>query len=208
MRTPNLSCGSRRRSAARSATSSVPWSGATIRPDQLGVVAFGRALSLPLLRIDEGTAGRLGLGPEDSRELRRLIRELGKDSTEREGSSPERELPAHLGACIERVLKSTIALPSDERISGTAWTPAALLVLKSWVSGDVTVAPVLDGRGLGSHRFVLAPSPKVARIVERDDELPEGSSMGVRQVTLRAHHTNVGDRARDIAEALGLTHEV
>lgn len=56
--------------------------------------------------------------------------------------------------------------------------------------------------------FILASSPKLARIVERDDELTEGSSMGVRQVTLRTHHANVGDRARDIAQALGLLTEV
>lgn len=32
--------------------------------------------------------------------------------------------------------------------------------------------------------------------------------MGTRQVTLRTHHTNVGDRARDIAHALGLPAEL
>ena len=178
------------------------------RPELLGVVGFGRALPLPLLRIDERTAGRLGLGSEDSRELRRLTRELGKDSEDREGSSPEQELPAHLAASIQRVLEPMGGLPADERLLGTAWTPAALVVLHSWVSGDVTVVPVRDKQGRGMDRFILAPSPKVARIVERDDELPEGSSMGVRQVTLRAHHANVGDRARDIAQALGLPTEV
>jgi CRISPR-associated endonuclease/helicase Cas3 len=178
------------------------------RPDLLGVVAFGRALPLALLRIDERTAGRLGLGSEDSRELRRLTRELGKDFEDREGSSPEQELPAHLAASIQRVLESIGGLPSDERLPGTAWTPAALVVLKSWVSSDVTVVAVLDRQGHGSDRFILAPGPKVARIVERDDELPESSSMSARQVTLRTHHTNVGDRAREIAQALGLDSQV
>lgn len=32
--------------------------------------------------------------------------------------------------------------------------------------------------------------------------------MGSRRVTLQAHHANVGDRARDIAQALGLRHEL
>ena len=179
------------------------------RPDLLGVVAFGRALPLPLLRIDQGTAGRLGLGLEDARELRRLTRELGKDSQDREGSTqPGEELPAHLAASIERVLESIGDLPADERLAGTAWTPAALTVLKSWVSSDVTVVPVLDMQGHRSDRFILAPAPKAARMVERDDELPEGSSMSARQVTLRTHHTNVGDRARDITHALGLNSQV
>ncbi len=178
------------------------------RSDLFGVVAFGRALALPLLRIDERTAGRLGLGSEDSRELRRLTRELGRDSEEREGSSPGNDLPAHLAVSIERVLGSIGGLPPHERLPGTAWTPAALAVLKSWVSRDVTVVPVLDRHGHGSDRFILAPAPKVGRIVERDDELPESSSMSAGQVTLRAHHTNVGDRARDIAGALGLDPQV
>jgi len=178
------------------------------RPDLLGVVAFGRAQPSPLLRIDEKTAERLGLGFEDSRELRRLTREQGRDPEALEGPSPVEELPAHLAASIERVLESTDGVPPDERLPGTVWTRAALTVLNSWVSGDVTLVPVLDGRGDGSDRCILAPAPKVARIVERDDELPESSSMGARQVTLRTHHTNVGDRARDIATALGLDFKV
>jgi len=168
------------------------------------VPAFGRALALPLLRIDERTAGRLDFGPDDSRELKRLIRELRKDPELREQSSPTRQLPEHLAASIGRVLQSSGDLPAAERLPGTAWTPSALSVLKSWVSRDVTVVPVSDRPGTGSDRFILAPAPKVGRVVERDDELPEGSSMSARQVTLQTHHANVGDRARDIAEALGL----
>jgi len=178
------------------------------RPDVLGVVTFGRALPLPLLRIDAGTAGRLGLGPEDSRELRRLTRELGKDSEDREESSPGDELPAHLAVSIGRVLESIGDLPPGARLPGTAWTPAALAVLKSWVSSDVTIVPVLDRQGHGSDRFMMAPAPRVTQIVERDDEHPESSSMSARQVTLRAHHSNVGDRARDIAQALGLDSKI
>lgn len=181
---------------------------ARARPDLLDAVAFGRSLALPLLRVDTRTAGRLGLGSEDSAELRRLTRELGKDSEDREGSTPEQELPEHLAASIERVLESASGLPADTRLPGTAWTPAALAVLKSWVSSDVTLAPVLDRQGHGSDRFMMAPAPTVAQVVERDDESPQGSSMSTRQVTLRAHHTNVGDRARDIADALGLNSRV
>lgn len=178
------------------------------RSQQLGVVGFGSGLPLPLLRIDYGTASRLGLASEDSLELRRLVRDVGKDTEEREGSSPEQELPAHLIASIDRVVESIGIVPWDERLPGSAWTLATLSALKSWMSGDVTVVPVLDKRGRGMDRFVMMPSPKVARIVERDDELPESSSMGVRQVPLKTHHTNVGDRARDIAQALGLPTDV
>lgn len=178
------------------------------RPELPGLAGSARGLPLPLLRIDHGTAGRLGLGPEDSQGLRHLVRELGRDTEEREGPSPEQELPAHLIASIDRVVESMGRIPPDERLPGSAWTPATMSVLKSWVSGDVTVAPVLDKQGRGMDRFILAPSRKAARLVERDDELPEGSSMGVRQVTLRTHHANVGDRARDMARALGLPPEV
>lgn len=178
------------------------------RPNVPAVAAFGRALPLLVLRIDDGTAGRLGLGPEDSRELRRLVRALGKDSEEQGGTSPKEELSAHLVASVNRVLELAGGLPSGERLPGTAWTSAALLMLTSWLSGDVTVVPVLDAQERESDRFILAPAPKLARIVERDDETPEGSSIGARQVTLQAHHTNVGDRARDIAQAIGLAPQV
>jgi CRISPR-associated endonuclease/helicase Cas3 len=83
-----------------------------------------------------------------------------------------------------------------------------LAALKSWVSSDVTIVAVLDRQGHGSDRFMIAPAARVTRIVERDDESPESSSMSARQVTLRAHHTNVGDRARDIAHSLGLTPDI
>lgn len=178
------------------------------RPGLAGPVAFGRVLSSALLRIDERTAGRLGLRAEDAGELQRLIREQGKDVEDRDASSPEQELPAHLAASIHRVLESIGGHPFGERLPGTAWTPAALEALKSWVSSDVTLVAVRDRQGHRSDRFILAPGPTAARLVERDDELPESSSMSARQVTLRTHHINVGDRARDIAEALGLTPEV
>jgi CRISPR-associated endonuclease/helicase Cas3 len=173
--------------------------------DLHGGAPFGRAPRFPLLRIDAGTAGRLGLETADSRELKRLVRELGTDSEEAGGSSPAQELPAHLVASIERVLDLVGDLPGDERLPGTPWTPGALALLKTWVRADVTVAPILDSRGRGSDRFILAPSAKMARLVERDDELPEASSMGAHQVALQTHHTNVAGRARDIAQALGLT---
>lgn len=174
------------------------------RPEPLDQGAFGRAGSLPLLRIDGGAADRLGLGPDDSRELKRLARELGRDPGEHEGSSPEQDLSDHLVASIGRVLDSLDAFPTDERLPGTAWTPAALSMLKSWLAGAVTVVPVLDRQKHESDCFILAPSATASRSVERDDELPEGSSMATLQVTLRTHHANVGDRARDIAQALGL----
>jgi CRISPR-associated endonuclease/helicase Cas3 len=178
---------------------------ARARPDLLGATAFGRSLPLPLLRIDAGTGDRLGLGPEDAQELRRLVRQLGKDA---EGVPPEQEVHVLLVAAVERVLMSADGAGEGRRIAGTAWTPAALSALKSWISAGVTVRPVLDREGPMMGRFILAPSVKAARAVERDDESPEGSSVGTHRVTLHAHHTNVGDRARDIAQALGLSRQL
>lgn len=177
------------------------------RPEWSDSVGFGRSAS-PMLRIDRGTAHRLGFEPEASHELRILMHELASDPEDREGSSPERDLPRLLAASIGRTLEAADERPADERIPGTAWTPAALGSLRSWVSGEVTVVPVMEGQGRRSDRFILTPAPEASRTVERDDELPEGSSMGIAQVTLRTHHTNVGDRARDIAYALGLPAEL
>lgn len=178
------------------------------RPGRLNSFGFDRKGSSPMLRIDAGTARRLGLRPEDSHELRRLVHELATDPEDREGPSPEQNLPVLLVASIGRILERAGDLQTDERLPGTAWTPATLSLLLSWVSGSVTVVPVLDRQGHSSDRFIMAPSTKTAHAVDRDDELPEGSSMGTRQVTLRTHHTNVGDRARDIAHALGLPAEL
>jgi CRISPR-associated endonuclease/helicase Cas3 len=176
------------------------------RPDRSDAAAFRR--SLPLLRIDEGTGGRLGLAPEDAQALKGLVRQLGKEDDESESTSPEQQLPTFLVGAVDRVLASVHGADDAERVPGTAWPPGALLALKSWLSGAVTVAPLVDRQGRGSERFVLAPSAGAAQSVERDDELPEGSSMGAHQVSLKAHLTNVGDRARDIAQALGLPDEV
>lgn len=171
------------------------------QPDPLRPVASGRGR--PLLRIDENTAERLGLSAEDTRELRRLLRELGKDPLSQEQALPEQELPVHLAAAIDRMLEAAGDTPPVQRLPGKAWTPEGLLVLKSWLVGPVTLVPAQD-EGRESDRFMLAPSTGVLRAVERDDELPECSSMGAGQVTLQAHHLNVGDRARDIAQALRL----
>lgn len=178
------------------------------RADLLDLVGVGRARPSPLLRIDQGTAHRLGLSPEDSQELRRVVRELGTNPEEGDASLPEQVLRTLLVEAIRRRIETAVDRQPDERLPGTAWTPAALSRLVSWVSNDVTVVPVHDGKGPASDRFILAPSTKSAPMVERDDELPESSSMGAHQVTLQMHHTNVGDRARDIAQAVGLPTEV
>lgn len=178
------------------------------RPSQQGAVAFGRARSSPMLRIDDGTAGRLGLASEDSQEFRRLSRELAGESEEGDGASSEVDLVAHLIASVDQLIASTGDLPVNERVPGTAWTPAALSILRSWLGGDVRLAPVRDKQGRGSYRYLLSPANRVANTVERNDELPEGSSMSTLQVSLRTHHINVGDRARGIALALGLDPQV
>lgn len=178
------------------------------RPDSIDRVASGRTRLRPLLRIDENTGRRLALPAEDSQTFRRLLHELGRDPAYQEGPLPEQALLVHLGAAIERLLEGSGAVPSDGRVPGTAWTPATLSVLKSWLAGPVTLVPVQDEDGRGSDRFLLVPSTGVLSDVERDDEFPECSSMGTGRVTLRAHHANVGDRARDIARALGLSSQL
>lgn len=177
-------------------------------PGRQGSAGFRRNGSTPMLRADAGTSRRLGLAVEDSAQLRHLLRELTIDPEDREGPELEQPVATLLATSIGKLLETAGDLQVDERLPGTAWTPATLSLLESWVSGDVTVTPVLDRLGQASDRFILAPSTKVIATVDRDDELPEGSSKGTRQVTLRMHHANVGDRARDIAQALGLTAEL
>lgn len=174
------------------------------RPDQRQDAGFGRARLSPLLRIDDGTAGRLGLGDEDSRRLRSLVHELARDADQGGESSPAQRLAVHLVSAIDHVLESLDDGSSRERIAGTAWTPANMSVLRQWVSKSITVTPVSEGPRHESERFIATPIGRGTWAVERDDELPEGSSMGASQVTLRVHHANVSDRARDIAQALGL----
>jgi CRISPR-associated endonuclease/helicase Cas3 len=175
---------------------------------QVGSAAFGRRHSGPLLRIDRRTAGRLGTSAESSREIGRLIREL-ESETDDAGSSPTRELVTQLMASVNQTLATAGTLPTGARLPGSAWTPATLAVLASWLSDVVTLVPIIDQQGRGaSQRFLAVPLRAVARGIERDDELPETSSMGSGPVTLRQHLTNVGDRARDIAQALGLAAEV
>ncbi|HWF20831.1 MAG TPA: type I-U CRISPR-associated helicase/endonuclease Cas3 [Acidimicrobiales bacterium] len=166
------------------------------------------------LRLDRGTPTRLGLTGTDATELRRHLRELATDDDASTAASSE-QLGPWLAAVIETAHDAHPGGDTDERLPGTAWTPAALATLMAWLRAGVDVVPVTDRAVdvlLGDDRPTgdryLLTARHHADVVERDDELPECSSIGLRAVTLAAHHTNVGDRARQIATAIGLTTEL
>lgn len=157
------------------------------------------------LRLDAGTADRLGLGLEDRVRLAQSLRAAGSGETDLEG--PEAEpVDVVLAGAVEHLLSGSDAPSGDERLAGTAWTVQALERLAAWLPGTVARAvPVRsDGFTVASDRFVLTAPRGRAAAIDRDDEQPECSSMGLAPVSLRAHHRNVGDRARQIADALGL----
>lgn len=165
------------------------------------------------LRLDAGTAGRLGLSPEDHLRLSRSLRALQRDEPDADGSEIE---PANvvLADAVEGILAGPDGPAEGERFSETAWTRATLERLAAWLpTAVVREVPVGFGPGIDRiqsppDRFVMAASLGEGAIIDRDDEQPECSSMGPAPVSLRAHHRNVGDRARQIANALGLAEDL
>ncbi|MFB8168291.1 type I-U CRISPR-associated helicase/endonuclease Cas3 [Kitasatospora purpeofusca] len=105
------------------------------------------------------------------------------------------------------------ALPTDTAPDGPArHTPAlrrrleSLLEIAEWRTGRSAAAgAVLIDHGR-SGRIVLLP-PRLADAgryrISVDDEDPDSSSL-TRTVTLKHHHQQVGERARDFARAVGL----
>lgn len=162
----------------------------------------------PLLRVDADTPVRLGLLDEDVSEIQLLITKLGQDSADDNDVTPERQLANALVSALDKILQRNDTHPQNERLPGVAWTPAALSTLRSWLREPITVVPIqqdsIGDNGKTSLGFLLTPSTARPWQVERDDELPECSSMSTAQVPLRIHHTNVAARAREIAESLGL----
>ena len=153
------------------------------------------------LRFDAGTGSRLALEPEGRVQVTRCLRAL---------ESGEASVEEPVGAVLANALRSLLAKPDaparEERLAGTAWTGEALERLAGWlprtVLRDVPVFPELITTT--TDRFMLVAAQSGDTAIDRDDEQPECSSMGPAPVSLRAHHRNVGDRARHIADALGL----
>lgn len=165
------------------------------------------------LRLDRGSATRLGLTGADAAELRRHLRDISTGGEAAAESSEQ--LGPWLAAAVEANLDANPVSDPDERMPGTAWTPAGLAALVGWLRDGVDVVAVTtrsDDVLLGEDRpqgdrYLLTARSR-SGMVERDDELPECSSIGRRPVALTAHHTNVGDRARQIATAIGLGPEL
>ena len=152
------------------------------------------------LRLDGLTATRLGLHPDDREMLNRSRRALVSDEEDSDGAGGD-PVDAVLVSAVGHLLAGEEPLPDGRRLTGTAWTPEALRRLADWLP-DKVAREIPIGPSIGADRFILA-APR-GGTVERDDEQPECSSLGLSPVSLAAHHRNVGDRARAISEALGL----
>lgn len=170
------------------------------------------------LRLDDGTAVRLGLDDEERRTLRRSIRALSRVDDDDGGDVDEQALGAWLVGVVDRLLEQGAGYPVDRRLGGTSWTPAALVVLRDWLSVGVQVVDVagastrmepgdLVGWGRSPDRFLIT-ARRGRGSIERDDELVECSSMAHNAVSLRDHHANVAHRAGAMARALGLPEPV
>lgn len=153
------------------------------------------------IRLDSLTATRLGVRQDDRELLNRSRRALVADEEDLNGMGAD-PVDAVLASAVRNLLAEAEPLPDGRRLTGTAWTPEALSRLADWLPGKVA-REIPIGPGIGADRFILA-APR-GGAVERDDEQPECSSLGLSPVSLAAHHRNVGDRARAISEALGLT---
>ncbi len=170
------------------------------------------------LRLDGGTGARLGLDGDECRELRRRIRSLSRLGDDDIRDTDEQPIGDRLAEAVKRLLVRHADQPVDRRLPGAGWTPAALSILRGWLSAGVEVVEVADPStgmdasdaapwGGGSDRFLIT-ARRGAGAIERDDELVECSSMAHRAVSLREHHANVADRAASIARALGLPEPV
>jgi CRISPR-associated endonuclease/helicase Cas3 len=145
------------------------------------------------------TATRLGLRGDERDRFNRCLRSLA-DGLE-DGPAAE-GIEVVLAEAVTSLLADDDGRAGDQRMPGTAWTRPSLERLAGWLSGK-EARQVPAGDGLGSDRFVLV-APRGDGAIDRDDEQPECSSLGLAPVTLRAHHLNVGERARQMADALGV----
>ena len=172
------------------------------------------------LRVDDATARRLGFGLEDAGEWRRRLRGFRTaDDDDGPAGGEETALGEWLVEALQRTLTEHSGCPAGHRLPNSAWTPDSLAALQAWAASGVKVTSLVDqweagngtpgyGHRSGWGRFLMSARQRNALEIERDDELVECSAMGARRVTLRTHHLNVGNRARDIATAIGLPPEV
>lgn len=193
-----------------------PDSSATV-VDVADAVRFssGAATGRRRLRVDAETARRLGVGAEDAGWWQRWLRDLWTD--DHDGAVGEDEIPIGqwLAQALQRTLVELGERPAGHRVPTSAWTPDGLRALQAWAASGVKVISLVErwgggggasayGSRPGEGRYLMVASHADSREIERDDELVECSSVGSRRVALRVHHRNVGDRARDIASAIGL----
>jgi len=172
------------------------------------------------LRVDSNTPRRLALGPEDTSEFRRRLRALASDDDDDRGvGGNEAEFGTWLRAAIDHTLDEHADATAGQRLNNSAWTPEGLRTLQAWLASGVKETSLVDHwersyaevgyrRQPGEGRFLMGASHPNPLEIERDDELVECSSMGARRVPLRVHHLNVGNRARDIATAIGLPRKI
>ncbi len=171
------------------------------------------------LRADAATPRRLCLAAEDARAWQRRLSALQADDIDNADAGEVAPLGDWLVEALERTLGEHAGAPPGCRLPGSAWTAEGLASLMAWVSSGVGLTALgerwgvaEDGLGYrhrpGEGRFLMTATAHSSLEIERDDELVECSSMGAERVPLRIHHRNVGDRARDIARAIGLAPEV
>lgn len=158
------------------------------------------------LRLDAGTAERLDLHRDDRSRVTQCLR--GLEADEIDSDLPQLDpVDAVLADAVRRLLSMGAVRAREERLDGTAWTRDALERLAAWLPG--TLAREVPGMvGHATDRYVLTTPRDRAPFIDRDDEQPECSSMGLAPISLRAHQRNVGDRAKQIAEALGFAVEL
>jgi len=169
------------------------------------------------LRLDAATPRRLALSADDTSEWQRWLRALRADDGDDTAADDGEVTPLGewLVEALQRTLTEHAESPAGRRLPGSAWTVDGLAALQAWVAAGVQVTPLVDQQGGGDgapghgrRRFILTARQRSSDDVERDDELVECSSMSVHRVPLRIHHLNVGDRARDIAAAIGLPRDI
>lgn len=182
------------------------------------VVTFahgGKGARRPTLRLDNRAPDRLGLQGEAREQLRAAIQAASstEDTTATRAQTLISALVAALGG-----LSTTHHLPEP-------WPPVDILL--GWLASGPRLVEVVDpdllvADGAGAHPLTLLLSggrlpttdpdgaviPTPAEDAERDDEDEASSSAAPARVTLARHLGAVGQRAQQIAGALGFSRDV
>lgn len=171
----------------------------------------------PILRFDRSLPTRLGLGPEDSLAVLKASEDLRHDL---DAGLEAGDAGNSLARLVDRMVisaltpaRSAAEEPADDALTvGAGWTRGDLDKLHEWLSSSVDVVdlenPVQHGHSKAEVVLLVDGSSSGRTVVERGDGLVDGSSHSAAPVTLTNHHTNVGSRARGIADALGLPPEI